>query len=759
MFSDKEKEKNTSRSVGNAKKKRLNKRFFVVAGVSILVCAAVLTPVIVNYLHNQPKTIEEVETPLSGSPAETGVRFGDVGSVPGSYWPIFSPYEEAVGSGDSRGIVIHGENVIDYWLDDRTPEQCASLWMANARDFGWQINALWSVCNTVADNYYTLYNAEDNVQDLDGALRFFKLALLFVDPYKALIPHLPSGGNVDDMEFARISLQNKIIAYDVEFEVYAQMPGYEGTVVHHGAKHEPRAGVFFGEASYPSGIMDSPKKPSATLIYVEYETEDMEALVRYSIDSNRRHYGYEITDYSVIQIAWNFVREGASLKNVPNEGQKITEAAQYLNSLDVPILLRIGGEMNVWDVRADPAEFIAAYRFIAGIMQTQAPNVALVWSPNKISAQGLNYEMFYPGDDVVDWVGISLYTTKYFMNNPNTSDTLAAIYRVGKYADPVSFIRELVELYGDRKPIYISEGAVQFYNRSNNENLTEWALPRMRQTYAYIPMLFPQVKAMFWFNVDFNSSQSFRMNDMPQVLELYRELTSMGHFLGLGETRPQVTYTKLGTATMPTNAVTLLTYAPLFTRDDVSVRYLLDGQEQGRSTVIPYSISLDLASRADGAYKLTVEVYAGSSLRKTIELNLLKRGATVTVSTSPIEDRATDTSAEVKVFVNGNLLISDQPAFIQEGRTLVPVRAIFEALGASIDWDPDTRTVTAVMDDVVITLVIDSNIMLRNEESILLDVVAQIVGGRTMVPARAVAEALGATVEWDPIERIVYIEG
>ena len=112
---------------------------------------------------------------------------------------------------------------------------------------------------------------------------------------------------------------------------------------------------------------------------------------------------------------------------------------------------------------------------------------------------------------------------------------------------------------------------------------------------------------------------------------------------------------------------------------------------------------------------------------------------------------------EVKVVVNGKALAFDQPPIIESGRTLVPLRAIFEALGATVDWNQSKQTATAVKGDVTVSLAIGSNILVRNGKNIELDVPARLVGGRTLVPARAVAESFGAKVAWDPATKTVTI--
>lgn len=111
----------------------------------------------------------------------------------------------------------------------------------------------------------------------------------------------------------------------------------------------------------------------------------------------------------------------------------------------------------------------------------------------------------------------------------------------------------------------------------------------------------------------------------------------------------------------------------------------------------------------------------------------------------------------VSVTVNGNYVTFDQPPIIVDDRTLVPVRAIFESLGATVEWHPDTQTVVAQKDGMSVMLQIGSNIMSLGCEMIELDVPAQIINDRTLVPARAVAEAFECLVDWDDTTRTVII--
>lgn len=118
-------------------------------------------------------------------------------------------------------------------------------------------------------------------------------------------------------------------------------------------------------------------------------------------------------------------------------------------------------------------------------------------------------------------------------------------------------------------------------------------------------------------------------------------------------------------------------------------------------------------------------------------------------------------NAEPDVYVNDSMIMfNDQNAKIVDDVTLVPARGVFECMGHTVSWDEDTRTVTVEGSTGVrtITLEIDSNIMKvetfknvfeRDVEEYTLEVPAQIMNDRTMIPLRAVSEAFNCDVKWD----------
>jgi hypothetical protein len=114
-------------------------------------------------------------------------------------------------------------------------------------------------------------------------------------------------------------------------------------------------------------------------------------------------------------------------------------------------------------------------------------------------------------------------------------------------------------------------------------------------------------------------------------------------------------------------------------------------------------------------------------------------------------------SANVKVDMtgyqgNGNYatweMSFDVAPVLTGGRVLVPFREIAEAIGAKVGWDQKRQTVTVVSPGGQVKLVIGQKSAYRNGGKVTLDVPAQIVKGRTMVPLRLISEALGAEVDW-----------
>ena len=114
---------------------------------------------------------------------------------------------------------------------------------------------------------------------------------------------------------------------------------------------------------------------------------------------------------------------------------------------------------------------------------------------------------------------------------------------------------------------------------------------------------------------------------------------------------------------------------------------------------------------------------------------------------------------EIKIVIDGKNLSMDQSPIIVDGRTLVPLRAIFEAVGATVAWDDATKCATGIKDGNEIKITIDNTVAKVNGKDVTLDVPAQIINSRTLVPVRFISESLGCKVEWEDATRTVIITG
>lgn len=118
---------------------------------------------------------------------------------------------------------------------------------------------------------------------------------------------------------------------------------------------------------------------------------------------------------------------------------------------------------------------------------------------------------------------------------------------------------------------------------------------------------------------------------------------------------------------------------------------------------------------------------------------------------------------EISITVNSNPLTMDVPPEIMNGRTMVPMRAVFEALGADVNWIGEEQMIIATSGNKIIVLKISASILnycdvsTQENKNITLDVAPLIKEGRTLIPLRAVSEALGANVDWNGETRAITI--
>jgi len=147
--------------------------------------------------------------------------------------------------------------------------------------------------------------------------------------------------------------------------------------------------------------------------------------------------------------------------------------------------------------------------------------------------------------------------------------------------------------------------------------------------------------------------------------------------------------------------------------------------------------SVTILSQSGEWYKIQVGNVSGWMHQSVLTPNSSQVFAISTQAKTPI------------VMLDGQQMQFEVPPIIENGRTLVPLRAIFEAMGAQVDWNNATQTVTATRGSTTVVLTIGSTSPTVNGQAWPLDVPAKIVSDRTLAPLRFIGEAFGGTVTWD----------
>ena len=273
---------------------------------------------------------------------------------------------------------------------------------------------------------------------------------------------------------------------ETQFDLYVE--GDPSLAPYYGAKLEPKAGTYIGMVADQA---ESYLPLGSYLTYVE--TPDQEDLYYPSNSMIKR-------DDVVTMVGWNF----QSLDDV--DYGKMRQTLDMLNGYNKPMMIRFANEMNVSSLGDDPDRYVEAFRNVANMIH-EYPNFAVVWSPNDMGALDRPFEYYYPGDEYVDWVGISCYMIRYFGFDKNAQTRDHIFFMTDEYAwatNKVQLILKFMEEKGIQKPVMLSEGGVACYN-SNGDDYSGWSEPRMRNMYWYLIMKYPQIKMINYFNVPFDN--------------------------------------------------------------------------------------------------------------------------------------------------------------------------------------------------------------------------------------------------------------
>lgn len=623
------------------------------------------------------------------------------------FWPINTEYANALESKDFVNIIKYGIESMKFIENDLEDPTALEWYESRAETVGY---------------------AYERLQDYDKSAEYYNIAL----------PLAQKRNMVDSVKV----LSAKLKHFPTTLDLYQLSDAQQ---CYYGAVNEPQKGVYYG---LPSDSSTTPGSASAMLLYVNYGDTGSEGWMNKVLtEANQKGLA--------VEIALNIPNEGYNFRGyvLDNPGY-VDYLTNFLSSYrNVKYFVRFGAEMDIWSTRVNPEEFKQAFRAVADKVHRTLPNSAMVFSPNMVSPWDVNVDSFYPGDQYVDWVGVSLYMTKYFLGkktdiNDKEARDNEAVFGAGDFANPVACLKNLVDLYGDRKPIMISESGASHYIRPYNEDATNWAINRLKQIYNNIPMVYPQVKLIMHFDKVIPSEvNDYSLTRNNAVTTAYKELVSSPHFIQNTNLNNTMTYKKADSEIIASgNKLVLYSYANVFNKDQYKINYYVDDKYVGCASYF------DNDALSETANKATLDL-------SSFDTGTHRLRAVVEDSSRVYLEKNYDLKVCPMVRINGQELLFDVPPEVINSRTMVPMRAIFEKLGATISWNDATQTVYANSNKrgKNLSLTIGEKFITVNGEKIEIDVPAVLKDGRTLVPLRAVSQCLGCTVDWNESEKCAYI--
>lgn len=409
-------------------------------------------------------------------------------------------------------------------------------------------------------------------------------------------------------------------ASEVTIKPYVSVPAAANPQL---AKFEPKSGTYLGMF----GLFDWPAVEPAFgryhpigLTYSGWRKDENDTRNYFPV---RFMNSIKSSGTGALQIGWE---PHYGLDSVKDD-EYVSSFARQAREAGIPIFMRYASEMNgAWVPWYDePAKYVEKFRLMSKVMKEEAPNVAMVWSPNFWPND--NIDAYYPGDEYVDWVGFSLYSTPFFGENEDFSK------------NQIDYFVPLYEKYS-HKPIMIAEGGVSHYIRKTGTNYAKWGEGQLGNMYGYLPRMFPQVKAITYFNMAKSRSETLNADYLYDIREntlmydLYRRLAQSDYYLTKVEqgaaTKDNVKFVPLQSA--QAQGLTGIRKLFAYVKMPMDVQPLTVAVYQGDrrlaiSYEMPWEVELDFSS-LKATEPLTVAVYNSKHeevARQTFEWSAAER--------------------------------------------------------------------------------------------------------------------------------------
>ena len=389
--------------------------------------------------------------------------------------------------------------------------------------------------------------------------------------------------------------------------VYALTEGERGD----GANGAPASGTWYGASAGSSQT-----EGGAVLAEIPFldGTSVKDWLDSYRDSSTQ--FGRAAEEEGVILLVWDLSPEstaGVDKVLASSSDSYIQEGLQAMGQLDATVLLQVGSGVNGWS-SCDPGRYIQAFRKIAQSAR-RYDNIQMVFGCSDVNRRGATFEDYYPGDEHVDWVGVSVcrsggaesysFSDENWESDAYQGEGVYAGNPLTKMAPFVSFARE------HNKPVATIFRSENGKSDGEETSGTQEAVDQLTRFYAYVNMLYPQVKLVLYDDGPQSIDDKRPLLDSPVLSRAYRSaIAANGTYLDQGETESD-NWVALDEVAQAVNSIQLAA-APLFPGDEeTSVTYYLDGKRVFTSSQAPYSYEVKADDLSPGGHLLWVTAESG----------------------------------------------------------------------------------------------------------------------------------------------------
>ncbi len=423
------------------------------------------------------------------------------------------------------------------------------------------------------------------------------------------------------MEESRIDAARRARLIRTGAQIYVKNQNPEmGALLQFGAPHEPRGGVLLGAYAEGDTNIYNPYDPNR--FYMDtFPTlcgKDMRGYLLYlpygrSVTLYQSHIQKAAEKGKYLQIA---LEPHGGIGQVNAYDGYLTTLAKEMEAAPCPMLLRFAGEMNDMSTSwysPDPAPYIAAFRTVAEIFHEHAPSVPVIWAPNFYPPDTIS--AYYPGDEYVDYVGLS----SYMMHQPITDPLGKGIDR-SRWSNQLDTI---YSLYGHKKPIIVVEGGASYMDYDTYADITPFAARQIEDFYTYLPIKYPNVKFCFVFDAD-RERQKFALSNNPTYLKGYQN--GIGNPL-YGDGAYFYDYYELGNnVRVAPEKTELCAYITTPESTAAYVLYSIGDTDIGTAYGAPYAVPVDFSPYTGQTVPVTVRAFDASHaplLRYTVNIRVL----------------------------------------------------------------------------------------------------------------------------------------